>query len=196
MKSECEEIFLDLMFPYMSAMNAGESFTKDDWHGVFSGAEGIKAGLKSAGDFAKELQLGPDRIKIIAGLISGAAEQSDQLSSIALRQTSKILHGESTSDKLDTEVEALLKGISGKIRQVIVDGVCACEYGPRISEYQVGRFPKQDKTLKTLRDLSGGYKIVQVHDDGDLTVKTIDQEFVITTEGGMYSSGEKPLTKS
>jgi hypothetical protein len=45
-----------------------------------------------------------------------------------------------------------------------------------------GRFPARDKAMAQL----GSPKVLQVHDDGDLTVQSSKGIFVVTTEGGMY----------
>jgi len=45
-----------------------------------------------------------------------------------------------------------------------------------------GRYPGRDKALKTL----GRYDIVQVHDDGDLTVRSQGKLWVVTTEGDVF----------
>jgi uncharacterized membrane protein (UPF0127 family) len=46
-----------------------------------------------------------------------------------------------------------------------------------------GRFPKRDEALKRL----GRVTVVQIHDDGDLTVRSQGRLFVVTTDGEVFA---------
>lgn len=57
-----------------------------------------------------------------------------------------------------------------------------------ITSYRAGRFPAQDTELRKFRN----YDIVEVHDDGDLTVNAGGFLWVFTTEGGVFREMELP----
>jgi len=48
------------------------------------------------------------------------------------------------------------------------------------------RFPKRTEALKKLK----GYEVVEVHDDGDLTVRSQGKLYVVTTEGQVFEQKE------
>ena len=52
------------------------------------------------------------------------------------------------------------------------------------------RFPKRTEALKKLK----GYEIVEVHDDGDLTVSSQGKLYVVTTEGQIFEQKYLPQT--
>jgi len=56
---------------------------------------------------------------------------------------------------------------------------------------------KQTLQLEKLEN-RGGYKVIQVHDDGDVTVESGGTSFVVTTGGDVFSyySGEEALKKT
>ncbi len=54
------------------------------------------------------------------------------------------------------------------------------------------RFPKRREALDKLR----GYDVVEVHDDGDLTVRSRGKLYVVTTEGQMFEQTYQAKTKS
>ena len=45
-----------------------------------------------------------------------------------------------------------------------------------------GKFPKRDEALKKL----GKFTIAEVHSDGDLTVRSADKLYVVTTDGKIF----------
>lgn len=182
MKKECEQLFIDLVSPYLTAVEARRNFKKDDWHGVFAFAETLDELLGSIG-FSKV----PDECLLtFGGNINLIRAKAKMLSDIAVNQESRSLHDADLSSTLTNDAMDLIGDIQGKLREVIIDNVCACESGPKVRHYEVGVFPKQDKTLLTLRDLAGGYVIKQVHDDGDLTVEANETMYVVTTDGKFF----------
>lgn len=164
---------MDLVSPYLTALAAARSHNKDDWSAVVNYANVLKEELESPlpGADIDALISNPDQFRQDISKLRGEASR---LAEMGDKQVSTI------------EVMALIGEIQGKLREIIIDNVCACESGPKVLHYEVGKFPKQDKTLMMLRDLAGGYTIKQVHDDGDLTVEASDTVYVVTTDGKFF----------
>jgi hypothetical protein len=82
----------------------------------------------------------------------------------------------------------LLEEMEGKLKGII-DKVCVCQAGGEIIEgYTEGKFPKQDKSLRTIHGITGKFPLItQVHDDGDLTVDADGKKYVVTTDGSMFA---------
>lgn len=53
------------------------------------------------------------------------------------------------------------------------------------------RFPKRDRALARLQ----GYDVIQVHDDGDLTVRSRGKLYMVTTEGQLFEQEHLPGTR-
>jgi len=65
------------------------------------------------------------------------------------------------------------------------------EFTPQeISLLDPQRFPKQTEALVKLR----GYDMIEVHDDGDLTVRSRGKLYVVTTEGRIFEQQHLPQT--
>ncbi|MDP3062161.1 MAG: hypothetical protein Q8O40_02945 [Chloroflexota bacterium] len=60
--------------------------------------------------------------------------------------------------------------------------------GGPITSYRAGRFPPQDAELRKFRN----YDIVEVHDDGDLTIRAGGFLWVFTTDGQVFRQMELP----
>lgn len=65
------------------------------------------------------------------------------------------------------------------------------EFAKFLEKYSIGEFnpqtikPRTEKQEEALQKL-GKYDILQIHDDGDLTVSVGDQKYVVTTEGDIF----------
>lgn len=183
MKDECEKLFIELVSPYLTAREVAKQYGREDWHGVFAFAEALQAEMIS---LRKTWIVEP-----IASDIDEVKDYASDLAEIAVKQEHEVLQGREPSNHLSNEAMKVLGEIQGKLRTVIIDNVCACESGPKVTVYEPGKFPKVDKTLMTLRDLAGGYKITKVHDDGDLTVEAGNSiTYVVTTDGKFFPEGQ------
>jgi hypothetical protein len=58
------------------------------------------------------------------------------------------------------------------------------EQGKKLLKH--GKFPKRDDALARF----DGYEVVEVHDDGDLTITSGDQTYVVTTEGEVFKEAQ------
>jgi len=183
MKKDCEELFIELVSPYITAREVSKQYGREDWHGVFAFAEALQAEMIS---LRKTWIVEP-----IASNLDEVKDLASDLAEIAVKQEHEAVQGRELSDHLSTDAINLLGEIQGKLREVIIDNVCACESGPKVTAYEPGKFPKVDKTLMTLRALAGGYKITKVHDDGDLTVEAGNNiTYVVTTDGKFFPEGQ------
>jgi hypothetical protein len=91
---------------------------------------------------------------------------------------------ENECERLFNEAMKILDDAKEKLKQM---NPCICKV-PMIMEYKEGRFPAQDKSLATIRSFATPMNILQVHDDGDLTIEAGGKRYVVTIEGGIFAA--------
>lgn len=180
MKKECEELFIELVSPYLTALEASKGYRRDDWHGVFAFALALGAELEELEGVSESSK------ELIKGRLKELQPKISQLADIAAQQASEVIHNREPKAGLSNEAMEVLGEIQGKLREIVIDNVCACEAGRGITMYEVGRFPQQDRILQTFRDVSGGYRITKVHDDGGLTFEARGTSYIIDTDGNLF----------
>ncbi len=173
MNKECEGVFIELISPYLTALEIAKACTAGDWHRVFVSAEALKQEVT-------ELQHRDSRIPEILSL-------AEKISDLAIGQESRIMHYAEPKAGITIEEAEINAEVQEKLRELIIDKICACETGSEIvHKYEEGKFPQQDKSLATIKALGSGFRIVEVHDDGDLTVESDGRKYVVTTDGAMF----------
>jgi hypothetical protein len=71
-----------------------------------------------------------------------------------------------------------------ELQRLIAEAI-KCQCGT-IENYKAGQFPEQDNALASLAADSKSFKIVQVHDDGDLTIEADGKKYAVMTDGSIF----------